>query len=185
MNATLYGPEHFATLRPGRPRRPTTSRVLRRVLRRRARPAPTRPATTVDLPVVAADEIAGHVPADPLAAQGYEATLRVVELDRRTDPGNDTHLLVEITNTGADAIPHDDGVGAQVRVAARLLDPAHRRRDHRLGAGPAAGRHPARARPASSRCTCRVPGHAWRARRRGRSRQRARRGGSAARPGRA
>lgn len=120
MNATLYGPEHFASLRP-RATPPDDVEVLRAVLRAGAGAAD---GPAADLPVVGADEIASHVPPDPLAPQGYEAKLRVVEADRRTEPGNDTSLLVEITNTGAAPIPHRDAPGVQVRVAARLVDPA-------------------------------------------------------------
>lgn len=125
MNATLYGPEHFATQRP-EPTPPDDVEVLRTVLRAVEATAATTATTAAvpDLPVVTAAEVASHIPPDPLVAQGYEAKLRIVEHDRRTDPGNDTHVLVEITNTGSDVIPHRDAVGVQVRVAARVLDPA-------------------------------------------------------------
>jgi hypothetical protein len=46
----------------------------------------------------------------------------VVELDRRTEPGNDTYLLVEVTNTGSAPLPHGDSPGVRLRVGARLLD---------------------------------------------------------------
>ena len=118
MNATLYGPEHFATLRP----EPTPEEdvdLLRAVLE--ARDVHASGAHCV--PVFSAVDVARHIPPDPLAAQGYQATLRVVERDRRTDPGTDTHLLVEILNRGPAPIPHRDSRGAQVRLCTRIVDP--------------------------------------------------------------
>ena len=87
MNDTLYVPEHFATLPPGA--HAAVDVALSAPCSAPVEPAPPahRPAT---LPVVGAAEIARHVPADPLVAQGYRAALRVVEVDRRTEPGNDT-----------------------------------------------------------------------------------------------
>ncbi|HET6953677.1 MAG TPA: hypothetical protein VFI47_25095 [Acidimicrobiales bacterium] len=122
MNATLYVPEHFASLRP-EPTPPDDVEMLRAVLAAARRHATTGPARIPDLPVVGAAEIAAHVVPDPLAAQGYEAKLRVAEHDRRTEPGNDTYLLVEVTNTGQAPLPREDAPGLQLRVAARLLDP--------------------------------------------------------------
>jgi hypothetical protein len=119
MNATLYAPEHFATRRP-RETPAADVAALRDVL---LAVDPPDAAGPLDVPVIGAAEIDRHVPADPLEAQGYLAALRVAEVDLRTDPGNDTHLLVEITNTGRAPIPRDDVAGAQVRVVARLTHP--------------------------------------------------------------
>jgi hypothetical protein len=117
MNDTLYVPEHFATRRPvATP--PEDLDALRTVIgaeERAVHPVP-------DLRVVTAAEIAEHVPDDPLSAQGYRAALRVVEPDLRTEPGNDTHIVVEITNLGDVAIPCRDGRAVQVRIGARVLD---------------------------------------------------------------
>ncbi|HLM18377.1 MAG TPA: hypothetical protein VK549_11190, partial [Acidimicrobiia bacterium] len=88
MNDTLYVPEHFATCPPDRTPDEDVA-LLRSVLGASADRA-TRSPTPVELPLVTADEVAGHHPVDGLQAQGYRATLRVVELDRRTEPGNDT-----------------------------------------------------------------------------------------------
>ena len=119
MNDTLYVPEHFATLRP-EPVPEEDAGVLVEVLAARGRRAPSDGGG--DLPVVSAAEVAEHRPADPLAPQGYQAKLAVVELDRRTEPGNDTYLLVEVTNTGSAPLPHGDSPGVRLRVGARLLD---------------------------------------------------------------
>jgi hypothetical protein len=121
MNATLYAPEHFAT-RPLAATPPADIAAIREVL------AATDPALAPvgrfdGVPIVGTAEIDTHVPADPLLAQGYAAALRVVEVDLRTDPGNDTHVLVEITNTGRRTIHREDVAGAQVRVVTRLTHP--------------------------------------------------------------
>ncbi len=121
MNDTLYVPEHFATLRPADI--PDEDRCrLAAVVAAATAGTPDGPAP--DLAVVGAEEIAAHVPPDPLAAQGYRATLAVAELDRRTAPGNDTTLMVAVSNTGTAPLPHRDGRGVQLRVAVRLTDPA-------------------------------------------------------------
>ena len=120
MNDTLYVPEHFATLRP-EPVPEEDAVVLAAVLAARGRAA-TGDDVGRDLPVVSAAEIAEHRRADPLAAQGYQAKLAVAEIDRRTEPGNDTYLMVEVTNTGSAPLPHRDGPGVRLRVGARLLD---------------------------------------------------------------
>ena len=114
MNDTLYVPEHFATHRPV-PTPPEDGVAIRRVI-----DAPDGAATSVELPLVGRAEIDRHHPVDPLDTQGYRVELRVVEADLRTDPGNDTHLLVDIHNTGATTIRHTDAPGTQVRVATRL-----------------------------------------------------------------
>ena len=49
---------------------------------------------------------------------------RVVERDRRTEPGNDTLIAVEVANRGDAPLPHRDGPGVQLRVGARLIDQA-------------------------------------------------------------
>jgi hypothetical protein len=117
MNDTLYVPEHFATRRP-EPAPDEDVDLLRDVLTA-TEPRPT----SRHVPVVGAAEIAAHVPTDPLAGQGYRARLAVVEADRRTDPGRDTHLLVAVTNTGPAPIPWEDGPGVQVRIATRVIGP--------------------------------------------------------------
>jgi len=118
MNDTLYVPEHFATLRPA-PVPAEDAERLRAVLAARG----TAPSDGgCDVPVVSAAEIAEHRPADPLAPQGYRAALRVAELDRRTEPGNDTYLVVEVSNTGTAPLPHQDSPGLRLRLGARLLD---------------------------------------------------------------
>jgi hypothetical protein len=119
MNDTLYVPEHFATLRP-QPVAEEDAAVLAAVLAARGR-ASTRSGGQ-DLPVVSAAEVAEHRLTDPLLAQGYQAKLAVAERDRRTEPGNDTYLVVEVTNTGSAPLPHRDHPGVRLRVGARLLD---------------------------------------------------------------
>jgi hypothetical protein len=117
MNDTLYVPEHFATRRPV----PTPDEdvvALRAVIAAEERTTRGVP----DLPVVTAAEIAEHVPDDPMSPQGYRAKLRIVEPDLRTDPGNDTLLVAEISNIGDAPIPCRDMVGVQMRVGARVLD---------------------------------------------------------------
>jgi hypothetical protein len=56
-------------------------------------------------------------------AQGYRARIRIVERDRRTDPGNNTLIVVEVANEGTAPILRQDSPGAQVRVAVRLVEP--------------------------------------------------------------
>jgi hypothetical protein len=119
MNTTLYVPEHTATLRPEPVPDEDRARVAA-VAGAGRTPAPLGPAP--DLRLVPADEIAAHAPPDPLVEQGYRAALRVAEIDRRTAPGNDTTLMVEVANTGAAPLPCRDGRGVQVRVAVRLID---------------------------------------------------------------
>lgn len=120
MNDTLYVPEHFATLRPS-PTPPEDLVVLRRVMEA-ARTEPEYGQPAVNVPVVSTAEIAEHLPVDGLEAQGYSARLRVAELDCRSEPGNDTQLVVEVANTGSSTIPRLDSRGVQVRVATRLVD---------------------------------------------------------------
>jgi len=123
MNDTLYVPEHFATLPPELvpdDDRATLEKVV--AARGSAEPA-TRPGIADDLPLVTAAEVVAHRPPDPLAAQGYRVTLRVVERDRRTEPGNDTLLAVAVTNEGDAPLPHRDSPGVQLRVGARLRHP--------------------------------------------------------------
>jgi hypothetical protein len=138
MNDTLYVPEHFATLRP-RPVPEEDLCRLRAVVG--AEPAPPGPAP--DLPLVTADEVAAHRPADPLAAQGYRVALAVAEVDRRTEPGNDTLLMVAVTNTGDAPLPRDDAPGLQLRVAVRLVDRASGRPLHDWARTPLPGDVPA------------------------------------------
>jgi hypothetical protein len=121
MNDTLYAPEHFATRRLAETPAPDVA-ALRAVLAAAVGPTAT-DGQWAEPPLVDATEIARHVPVDPLEAQGYAVALRVVEVDLRTDPGNDTHLLVEVANTGRTTIPRDDRAGVQVRVVARLTHP--------------------------------------------------------------
>ena len=123
MNGTLYVPEHFATLRPA-PVPDEDVRTLAGVLAARGTAASAGAPAGHDVPVVGAAEIAEHRPADPLAVQGYQAKLAVAELDRRTEPGNDTYLMVEVTNTGSAALPHQDSPGVRLRLGARLVDRA-------------------------------------------------------------
>lgn len=121
MNDTLYAPEHFATRRPADT--PAADIAALRAVLAAADDPDDRASGWVDAPLVDAAEIERHFPVDPLDAQGYRAALRVIEVDRRTDPGNDTHLLVEVTNTGDATIARSDVTGAQVRVMARLTHP--------------------------------------------------------------
>jgi hypothetical protein len=119
LNVVLYAPEHFATLMPAAtPDEDLT--MLRAVLA--ARDPEPRPAPTI--PVVTAAEVADHVPPDPLEVQGYRARLEIVEHDRRTDPGNDTTILVAATNLGDVPIPHRDSSGVQVRLCTRVVSSA-------------------------------------------------------------
>jgi hypothetical protein len=119
MNDTLYVPEHFATLRPADTPPDDVAR-LRTVLDAAAS-APTGPG--LRLPVVSAGEIADHVPAPALDAQGYRATLRIVEIDCRAVPGQDTAVLVEVRNDGDAPLPHRDRAEVFVRMGTRVLDP--------------------------------------------------------------
>jgi hypothetical protein len=116
MNDTLYVPEHFATLPPAPVPDEDRAMLAKVVAARGAEPA-TRAGDGDELPLVTAAEIAAHRPSDPLAAQGYRVALRVVEADRRTEPGNDTLLAVAVTNEGDAPLPHRDapGVGARLR----------------------------------------------------------------------
>jgi hypothetical protein len=118
MNDTLYLPEHFATLRPVPVPQEDRARVA--AVAGAARTPPP-PGAAPHLRRVSAAEIAAHAPADPVAAQGYRAALRVAELDRRTAPGNNTTLMVEVKNTGAAPLLHRDEAGVQIRVGLRLL----------------------------------------------------------------
>jgi hypothetical protein len=122
MNDTLYVPEHFATLPPA-PVPDEDRAMLAKVVAARGAERATRAGDGDELPLVTAAEIAAHRPSDPLAAQGYRAALRVVEADRRTEPGNDTLLAVAVTNEGDAPLPHRDAPGVQLRVGARLRDP--------------------------------------------------------------
>lgn len=119
MNDTLYVPEHFATLPLAVV--PDDDRLrIDAVMAAASRDDVDAPP--IDVPIASADVIDAYHPADPLAAQGYRATLQVVERDRRTEPGNDTLFVVAVGNEGDTSIPHRDSPGAQVRVATRLLD---------------------------------------------------------------
>jgi hypothetical protein len=117
MNLVLFGPEHFATLRP-EPTPDEDLTMLETVLSATATSSRGAPNITV----ASAVEIAGFIPNDPLQEQGYRARLAVVEADLRTDPGSGTMVLVSVMNLGAAAIPHEDSRGVQVRVCTRLLD---------------------------------------------------------------
>lgn len=120
MNDTLFVPEHSATLRPeATPQE--DAELLRWVLDGAKAILPT--AGVPELPLVPAEEITRYAPADPLLEQGYRATLRIVERDRRTEPGNNTLMVVEVANSGDAPIRCQDSPGAQVRVAARLVEP--------------------------------------------------------------
>jgi hypothetical protein len=48
--------------------------------------------------------------------------VRIVEVDRRTDPGADTMVVVEVSNDMPVVLPRLDARGLQIRLAARLLD---------------------------------------------------------------
>jgi hypothetical protein len=120
MNETLYVPEHFATLRPA-DTPPDDLKHLQLVLQAATEPVTgSGPAPWV--PVVSAEEIAAAAPPDPFAGHGYRASLRVVEIDRRSEPGNDTLMVVEVRNEGDEPIPHEDRAGVQIRVGARVLE---------------------------------------------------------------
>jgi hypothetical protein len=117
LNDTFYVPEHFAVTRP-RPTPDEDAEAIRRVLD--APDPPRRPSMSV--PLVRHDEIAAHLPRDPFEPVGYAALLRVLEPDLRTDPGSDTMLTVEVTNTGPLPFPREDRAGVQLRLGTRVLD---------------------------------------------------------------
>ena len=117
MNLILFGPEHFATLRP----EATPDEDLA-LLRSVLGATTTMSRNVPDIPIVPAAEIACFVPPDPLEEQGYRAQLTVVEADLRTDPGTGTMILVAVTNLGPVSLPHEDSRGVQVRLCTRLLD---------------------------------------------------------------
>lgn len=119
MNDTLYAPEHFATLAPATTP-PDDVEQLTRVLLAGEGATGGRP---VDVPLVTAAEIARHRPIDAAECDGYAARASIVELDRRTDPGNDTLVLVEVHNEGARPLRRRDSRGWQLRVGARLVEP--------------------------------------------------------------
>ena len=120
MNDTLYVPEHFATLAPMRTP-PEDAAMLARLLATAAdaRDTPAPP----NVPLVGAAEIARHHPADAAEADGYSASVHIVELDRRTEPGSDTMVVVEVNNTGTRPLSRLDLRGSQIRVGARLVEP--------------------------------------------------------------
>lgn len=120
LNDTMYIPEHFATLRPETTPQEDVA-LLRRVLEAPDSIDHTRAAP--DLPIVSAEEIATHAPVDALAAMGCQAEVAVVEHDRRTEPGNNTCLVMKVVNTGSVPIPHQDSGGVEVRLAARVVEP--------------------------------------------------------------
>ena len=119
MNDTLYVPEHFATLAPA-PTPPADAELLARVLA--ATPDPPS-GTAPDVPLVGAAEIARHHPVDEAEVDGYAASAHIVELDRRTEPGNDTMVVVNVRNAGPRPLPWRDSRGWQIRVGARLVEP--------------------------------------------------------------
>jgi len=121
LNETLYVPEHFATLRPAATSADDVA-MLDVVVRGDGIDPPADNGTPIA--VVSADEVAGCVIADPLEDQGYRAALRIVERDLRTEPGNNTYVVVEVANHGGAPLCRDDAPGAQLRVATRLVDPA-------------------------------------------------------------
>jgi hypothetical protein len=116
MNEVLYAPERHAT-RPLATTPPEDAALLRRVI-----DAPD--AEPVDLvpEIVTADEIAEHVPDDPIELGGYRVRLAPVESDLRTEPSFNTTVLVAVTNDGDVTIPHADGPGVRVRMCTRVLD---------------------------------------------------------------
>jgi hypothetical protein len=121
MNDTLFVPEHFASLRPEAT--PEEDIDLLRAVVAAAKPTTVRRGLAVNVPLVTAEEISHQLRPDPLLAQGYRARLRIVERDRRTEPGNNTMVVIEVTNEGSAPLRREDSPGAQVRVATRLLDP--------------------------------------------------------------
>lgn len=118
MNDTLYIPEHFATLRPRST--PAEDIVRLREVIGAAGVSEMGAGPTPDLASASIQEIVEQQPTDPIEQQGYSATLIVSELDLRTEPGNDTMIAVEVTNTGSGPIPYRDSPGVQIRLAARL-----------------------------------------------------------------
>jgi hypothetical protein len=121
MNDTLFVPEHFASLRPEAT--PEEDIGLLRSVVAAANQTHPPPVGALNVPLVTAEEISRHLPLDPLVAQGYRARLRIVERDRRTEPGNNTMVVIEVTNEGCAPLRREDSPGAQVRVATRVLDP--------------------------------------------------------------
>lgn len=120
MNETLYAPEDFATLPPEMI--PVDDIQLIQAVLSAAKTPFSQHGKTPAVPLISAREVASHVPADALAAQGYRARLTIVERDRRTAPGNNTYIVVEVANDGSAPILRQDSRGAQVRLAARLVN---------------------------------------------------------------
>lgn len=120
MNDILYAPEHFATL-PLQPTPPDDLARLREVLAAGAEGHTAQTQSVDALPVVSAAEIAANQGEDPLDGHGYRADVRIAELDCRTDPGNDTMVLVDVTNDMAVTLPRLDTRGLQIRLVTRLL----------------------------------------------------------------
>jgi hypothetical protein len=119
MNDTLYIPEHFATLPPA-PTPPADAALLAAVL---AATQDESAGSAPDVPLVGLSEIARHHPVDRAEVDGYAASAHIVETDRRTEPGNDTMVVVEVRNAGPRPLPWRDTRGWQLRVGARLVEP--------------------------------------------------------------
>lgn len=119
MNDTLYVPEHFATLTPA-PVPAVDVALLARIM---ATTGPPWPPSPPDLPIVSAAEIGGHRPPDAVEADGYRARVRIAEVDRRTEPGNDTLVMVVVHNDGSRPLLARDTQGSQIRVGTRLVEP--------------------------------------------------------------
>ncbi|HEY5878870.1 MAG TPA: hypothetical protein VIU11_08165 [Nakamurella sp.] len=119
MNDTLYVPEHFATLAPVPTPCADAEELTRIVATARGMTAGPVPP---DVPLVGAAEIARHHPVDAADADGYRASARIVEFDRRTEPGNDTMVVVEVRNRGARPLLRRDTRGSQIRLGARLVE---------------------------------------------------------------
>ena len=119
MNDTLYTPEHFATLALA-PTPREDARDLARIVAttRDVTPGPVPP----DVPLVGAAEMARPHPVDAADADGYRAGAHIVEFDRRTEPGNDTMVVVEVRNAGSRPLLRRDTRGSQIRVGARLVE---------------------------------------------------------------
>jgi hypothetical protein len=121
LNDTLYAPEDFATL-PPEPTPEDDVRLIHAVLSAgKSHPQNGKPPA---VPLISAREVMSCSPTDPLVPQGYRAKLKVVERDRRTAPGNDTYVAVEVANEGSAPILREDAPGIQIRLAARLVNPA-------------------------------------------------------------